>query len=792
MLKNTFKPTLRRLLRDKPYLLVSILSLATGLLCCLLIFKYVLHEWSYDRFHQEADRIYRLEMEVFTDDGVSNRYAYLVARSVNWLYQVPEIETETRFVRFSDDMSVEVNGNRFSENGMITADSTFFELFSFGFIKGKPHTALSEPNSVVISRSTAQKYFNTSDILGETLLLRIGNRETIVTITGVLNDVPSNSHFSFDMVTSPDVYEQLFGIDFHNVVNAAYSYIRIAQNSSVNWLEEKINDLYTRNSPEASSVSQFHLKPMADIYLHSSSIGELSVNSNAAYIYLFVVIAFIILGIACINFAMLAAARSARRAREAGMRKVFGAGKNSLVSAVMAESSLLAFTGLILAILLAWNLLPYFNLLSGKHFTFAGLFSPSFLLLMAGVTVFTGIAAGFYPALLLTGNHAKTLLQENIVGGRGSRRGLLWKVIVVVQIAISIGLISATYIIHKQIDFIFTQDPGFDKEQMITLPNYFGDQIEVFINKLDEHHNIKQTTVSWSIPGISKKAGGRLIIEAEGISGTLFFEINVVDHHFFDTYDIPIIEGRNFTEQLVSDSTQAFILNETAVEALGWADPLGKKIKAWGIEGYVIGVVKDVNFTSFHNEIKPMVFFKFGQTKEISAKIRSSQYLSETLTDIEEIWNELLPGIPFRYEFVDDRFAEVYEAEQRAQSLFFSFSVLTIVIAVLGLFSFTSYMIRKKTREIGIRKVLGATLYDILKLFYTGYAKLLLIATLIAVPAAYLWMRNWLENFAYRTEIGADVLLISFGLVLVVLILSVSYQIIKGALQNPAEVIRAE
>jgi len=708
MLKNTFKPTLRRLLRDKTYLLVSIFSLSAGLLCSLFIFKYVLHEWSYDRFHQDADRIYRLEMEVFTDDGVNNRYAYLVARSVNWLHQVPEIEMETRFIPNPDDMIVETSGNRFSENSMITADSTFFELFSFGFIRGKPHTALSEPSSVVISRSSAQKYFNTSDILGETLLLRFRDQEAMVTITGVMDDIASNSHFSFDMVTSSDVYEQLFGIDFHNVVNAAYSYIRIARNSSVSGLEEKINELYTRNSPEDSSLSQFHLQPMADIHLHSSSIGELAANSNAAYVTLFAVIAVIILGIACLNFAMLAAARSARRAREAGMRKVFGADKRSLISATLAESLLLSFAGLILAVLFAWFLLPHFNLLSGKNFTFAGLFSPSFLMLITTITVVTGIAAGFYPAFLLAGNHAKTLLQENIAGG--SQRGVLWKSMVVIQIAISIGLISSAYIIHKQIDFIFTQDPGFDKEQMITLPNYFGDQTDIFINQLDEHPNIKQTTVSWSVPGISKKAGGRLIIEAEGISGTLFFEINVVDHHFFDTYDIPIIEGRNFTEQLASDSTQAFILNETAVETLGWTEPLGKKIRAWGREGYVVGVVKDVNFRSFHSEIKPMVFFKFGQSKEISAKIRSPYYLSETLSDIKEIWNEFIPDLPFRYEFVDDRFAEVYKAEQRAQSLFFSFSVLSIVIAMLGLFSFTSYMIRQKTREIGIRKVLGATL----------------------------------------------------------------------------------
>ena len=791
MLKNTYKPTLRRLFRDKAYLLISILSLSAGLICCLFIFKYVLHELSYDRFHKDADRIYRLEMEVFTDDGVNNRYAYLVARHINWLNQVPEIEMETRFTAFPDDIIVETNGNLLSENSMIAADSMFFELFTFRFEEGNPQTALLNPNSVVISRSTALKYFNSTDILGETLLLRFRDQEAMVTIAGVMEDVPSNSHFSFDMVTSPDVYEQFFRINLHNIINAAYSYIKINRNASVSELEEKINDLYSHHSPEDSSVSKFHLQPVSDIYLYSTSIGELAANSNAAYIYLFAVIAVIILGIACINFAMLAAARSAKRAREAGLRKVFGADKSSLVSVVLAESLLLSFAGLILAVLLVWFLLPYLNLWAGKTFTFAGFLKPSFLVLMAGVTVVTGIAAGFYPALLLAGNQAKTLLQENMVNG--SRRGLLWKGLVVIQIAISVGLISATYVIHKQIDFIFTQDPGFDKEQMITFPNYFGDQIGIFVNQLNQHHNIEQTTMSWSVPGISKKAGGRSIVEAEGVSGTLFFEVNAVDHLFFDTFRIPVIIGRNFSEELASDSTQAFIINEAAVNTLGWTEPIGKNIQVWARDGQVIGVVKDAHFTSFHNNIAPMVFiYDINLIREISAKIRSSQNLPQTLSDIEEIWNKLLPGILFRYEFVDEQFAAVYETEERAQALFISFSVIAIIIAVLGLFSFTSYMIRQKTREIGIRKVLGATLYDILKLFYTGYAKLLLIALLVAIPAGYLWMTNWLQNFAYRTEIGFEMFLIPVVLVILILLLSVSRQVVKGALQNPAEVVRAE
>ncbi len=785
MLKKTLKPTLRRLLKDKTYLLVSILSLSAGLLCCLFISKYVLHELSYDRFHKDADRIYRLEIEQFTEDGVSTRYARY---SVDWLDLFPEVELESQFLRMFGDMIVAVNGKQFVENRFIAADSTFFQLFSFGLVEGNPQTALLNPNSVVIGRSTALKYFGKTNVTGETLLFQVGGEREVVplTITGVVEDAPSNSHITYDLIGSIDIYEELTG------TRNRYSYFKIHGNTDAGELEKKISkqleENFKQRYPDYAVTNRLHLRPLRDIHLHSSALLEFTANSNAAYVILFAVIAVIILGIACINFAMLAAARSAKRAREAGIRKVFGAGKSSLISATLSESLLLSFAGLTLAVFLAWLLLPHFNLLAGKHFTFAGLFSPSFLFIMVGVTVAAGVAAGFYPAFLLAGNRAKTLLRENMLNG--SRRGLLWKSMVVIQIAISLALIGATYIIHKQIDFIFTQDPGYDKEQIILFSSNFGNQKQKFMDLLKRHPDIESVTISMSIPG--HEAVTSTYVEAEGKTGSMSFDVNVVDHQFFDTFAIPVIRGRSFSEELASDSTQAFVLNETAVETLRWTEPLGKKIEAWVREGYVIGVVKDFHFASFHNEIAPMVFVYDQNWGGISAKIRSTENLSQTLSDIEGIWNELLPGIQFHYEFFDERFATVYKAEQQAQSLFFSFSVLAIVIAMLGLFSFTSYMIRQKTREIGIRKVLGATLYDILKLFYTGYAKLLLIAVLIAIPAGYLWMTNWLENFAYRTEIGFEAFVIPVVLAILIILLSVSRQVVKGALQNPADVIRAE
>lgn len=787
--KKYFKSTIRRLSRDRSYLITNVLSLAIGLLCCLFIFSYVQDELSYDTFHKNANNIFRIEIEVSTEDGADSRYAILGTSPVDWLHQVPEIELETRFARFYGDMIVETNGDTFTENRILAADSSFFNLFSFKIIKGSPASALANPNCVVLTESTARKYFGSTDVLGETLKLSFLDWEALLTITGVAEDVPSNSHFSFDIVTSAAAYEKINGVKLSNFPNA-YSYIRVTGNASTNDLREKINELYTKNDLEAASTSRFLLRSLTDIHLHSSAIDELSANSNANYIYLFAFIAFIILGIGCVNFATLATSRSVHRAREIGMRKVFGAESSGLRIMVLLEALSLAFVALVATYFIAWFFLQYFNELAGKSIAYTDFFDPSFLLMMLGMTLVVGIVSGLYPALVLSRHKPQALLRENVT--KSSRGTYLWKSMVVTQLAISLVLIGVTYIVQKQIDFIFTKNLGFEREQIITFPNYFFETRETFMDELEKHPNIRHATSSSYIPGASKKAG-LSSVEAEGKSTTMTFEAIVIDPHFFETFDVKFIEGRNFSELLASDSTEAFIINKTAVQKLGWNEPLGKKMHAYGKDGYVIGVVEDFNFTSLHNEITPMVFLLYdSHYARISAKVKSAQNMPQTLSYIESKWKELAPGMPFRYEFLDDQFAALYESEQRARTLFFSFSILAITIAILGLFSFASYTIQQKTREIGIRKVLGATVQDILKLFYTGYAKLLLIAVFIALPIGYLWMNSWLENFAYRTKIEAEVVGIPLLLVMVILLVSVSYQAVKGALQNPADTIRAE
>lgn len=792
-LKNTIKPTIRHLLRDKSYLVVSVLSLSVGLTCCLFIFKYVQDELSYDRFHEDAERIFRIEREEIAEDGSALRHAFLhpdVSRVASELYPlIPEIELETRLM-VTAGISVDVNGEIFADR-VLAADSTFFKFFSFNLIEGNPQTVLKNPNSVIIARSTAEKYFGTSEVMGKNIGIRFWQEsweyeETLLTITGIAEDVPSNSHFPFDLVRSVPDAEHFSPNNY-----TSYLYIRVDENVSADELEEKMNDLYREHVPEdLASASRFLIQPMTAIHLHSSANGELSANSDITYVYLFTIIAFIILGIACVNFATLATSRSIKRVREIGMRKVFGAENSSLRAAFLLESLLLSFTGLCLAYFFAWHLLPYFNLLAGKEFLLPELISPSFLLWMAGITVITGIAAGLYPAVFMTGQKPASLLGKDIT--KGERGGLLWKSMVVIQLTISMALIGAVYIIHQQISFIHQKDLGFNKEGIITFFNHFGDQAETFLDQLNQHPNIEQTAGSGNIPGI-RKMRGMYSIEVEGRSEPVTFDVSVAGHQFFDMYDISITQGRNFSDQLSSDFSEAFIINETAAEMLGWTEPLGKRINAFGRNGYVIGVIEDFHFLSLHNEILPMIFLMYDRPNVwLSVKISSGQQLSETLSFIEDRWKEFLPGVVFSYNFVDEQFARAYDSEQRARSLLFSFSVLAVIIAILGLFSFASYTMQQKNREIGIRKVLGASVYDILKLFYSGYVRLLIVSACIALPAGFIWMRSWFQNFSYKTEIGPDAFAVPLILALIILMVSVSYQALKGARRNPAETIRIE
>lgn len=784
---SNLKGTIRHLFRNKLYLSVNILSLSVGLICCLFAFKYVQDEWGYDRFHKASDRIYRVEYEAQMDDGQTSRFANLHGSVLpEQISSIPEIELNTRFTPHAD-LNVEVSGQEFGESEVIAANASFFDVFSFDFIEGLPGKTLASPNSVVLTKSTAEKYFNTSRAAGKTLKLRFQGQEVLLTVTGVIENVPSNSHFTFDLVTSSKAYEQLYEYDIRDI-QMGYNYIRIFEGGSAKQIEDKLDALINQEQPELTI--SYHLRALTDIHLYSTARAELSQNGNINYLYLLAIISLVILSIACVNFTMLTTARSVKRATEIGIRKVYGALRSHLISSFLIEGILLSAVGLFLAYLFMWEFLPYINNFTNKSFAFSEFVHPGFLSIMIVTTLLAGSIAGIYPALVLTGYRpSKLLTKQSSIGLRGNS---LWKSIIVIQFTATLILIAASYIIHQQIDFIQNKDLGFSKEQVVTIPNYFGGNPQTFLNELEQHPNIKSVTASSYIPGVSTSSGTALV-ETEDTSTKITFDWISVDHQYLQTYNIALQEGRNFSEQRNSDYSGAFLINETAVNKLGWNRPIGKPLSAFGRTGYVIGVVEDFNFLSLHNKISPLIILIDEQYYfSVSAKLRSIDQAPETISYIQKTWDALLPGAMFTYGFVDDRFARVYQAEQRAQKLFMVFSALAVSIAILGLFSFASFSVQQKQGEIGIRKVLGATVYDVLQLFYTDYFKLLLTAFALASPIVFIWMRNWLQSFSYKTSFGLDMLAIPLLISVMAILLSVSYQVIKSAFSNPADTIRSE
>ena len=787
IIKNTLKATIRHLLKNKLYLSVNILSLAVGLTCCLFAFKYILFEFSYDRFHTDADSIYRIEYQTVTEDGTNLRFANLHGNVIpEGIASIPEIELNTRFATHAD-LNIEVGEQQFGESEIIAAENSFFSLFNFKFITGTRKNALSDPNFVVLNKSTALKYFYTSDAIGKTLTIKFQGKEILLTVSGVIVDVPKNSHFKFDIVTSTEVYEKLYGFSIYDV-QLGYNYIRLFNGVDDNIVQKKINEIIPVSKPR-SEITYF-LRALPSIHLYSSARGELSTNSDIKYLFLLAIITLIILGIACVNFTTLTTALSLKRSTEVGIRKAYGALRSNLVSGFLTEGILLSLAGLLVAYFCIWQFLPFINSLTGISFTFSEFVTPPFLLAIILISIFIGSLAALYPALISTGyNSSSLLLNRASMSLKGNR---FWKAVIIAQFSATLILITASYIVHQQLEFIQNKDLGFEKEQIITIPNYFGENYQPFLQQLNQHPNITSTTISSYIPGVSKSSGTALV-KTEGVSQGITFDWISLDHNYLDTYGIKLKEGRNFSENRSTDSTQAFIINETAAKTLGWDNPLGKNLAAFGKEGAVIGVVKDFNFLSLHNQVSPLIMTVNDQLYfSISAKIKSQESVPETITFIQKAWEEMVPGALFSYNFADDQFAQVYKTEERAQSLFSVFSFLAVFIAVLGLFSFASFSVGQKQKEIGIRKVLGASLYDVLHLFYKGYFKFLAIAAFIAFPIAYFWMQSWLQNFFYSLKLGLDVFLFPLFIVLSTILISVSYQTIKAALTNPVDSIKTE
>lgn len=780
MFTNYLKIALRNILKHKSYAFVNIAGLAVGIACCLLILLYVQDELSYDRFHQNAARIYRATLATSQQrvEVTPSIVGPIFEREFSEVAQTVRLYETTRY-----GAVVVQHGERiFQEERFMFADSTVFEVFTFPFITGNPATALARPNTIVLTQATAQKYFGSAKPLGQTL--RVNNARDYE-ITGVIQDVPRHSHLQFDFLASYVSLTNDWAKEETWYSANLYTYLLLHANASLPALEQRIPALLQREKVEY--WEKIALQKLTRIHLYW--------NNDVARIYIFASIAFLVLLIACINYMNLATARSIRRAREVGVRKVLGAVRGQLAAQFYGEIGVITLLALALAVLLVEVARPVFNAVSGKQLAAGAMLHPSFIMMIAAVGVLVTLIAGSYPALFLsTFQPAKVLKSALKLSGHGAafRKGL-----VVAQFVISIALISGTAVVYNQLSYINNKKLGFEKEQVLVLPmreRTLRNNYATLKAALAQHSNIVSVSAAAGFPG---RVFGGYTMQAEGLPENQQPAVvgYPVDKDIIKTLGLELLVGRGFPETFTEAQGYVYVINERALQILGWQkeDAVGKWMNLPSERmGRVVGVVKDFHFASLHAEIRPLVMFiEPPEFQYLLVKLRP-QDLPNTLAFMRKQWQELAPNSPFEFSFLDRAFASLYRTEQNAGRLLGLFAALAILIACLGLFGLASFTAEQRTKEIGVRKVLGATVAGIIGLLSRDYVKLVAIAFVIATPLGYFAMQRWLQDFAYRVNIAWWVFALAGGAALLIALLTVSLQAIKAALANPVEALRYE
>jgi putative ABC transport system permease protein len=790
MFINYFKIALRQIKRQKGYSFINISGLAVGMACYILILLWVQDEFRYDKFHENADHIYRV-IKIWRKGEIAH-YATTPAPLAQALKEdFPEVINSARFAP-AGQMMVAHDKTTFYENNGAYADPSYFELFTFPFVKGDPRTALSNPNSIVLTENKEHKYFGTEDAVGKTL--RINNQYDFL-VTGVMKNIPRNSHMQFDFLIPFIRIKEIQGrgqethVDWHNT--AFYTYVLLQKKIPYQDVSEKISEYLKKHIPE--STSSLYLQPLKRIHLYSSNLRLDIATGNITNIYIFSAMAFFILVIACINFMNLATARSGRRSKEIGMRKVIGASRGNLVRQFFGESVVLSFLAIVIAVAIVSNVLPVFNTLSGKDISLGELLNINFILGLISIAFLTGILSGSYPALFLSSFQPVMVLKNAF---RTGLKGVLFrKVLVIFQFSLMIILVIGTIVIYNQLEYIQNSKLGFDKEHLIYLPmnDDVRSRYEPFKNDLLENSDILNVSASSSLPFWGTDIATEDVNWEGKIPGEDFLMRGVgVDYDFIETFKIEMAEGRNFSREFSTDRAN-YILNSRAVEAMKLRSPLGRQLTLMGNTGSVIGIVKDYHFKPLNLLLEPLVLrlYEPQWLNFIYIRIKPED-ISGILKYTENRWKQFFPGIPFQYSFVDQTLANVYLSVERIGSLLRCFTILAIVIACLGLFGLSAYIAEQRTKEIGIRKVLGATVPGVALLLSREFIKWVLIANLMAWPVAYFVMKGWLNNFAYRTRLGLDIFILSGLLAFAIALLTVSFQSIKAALTNPVDNLRYE
>jgi len=800
MLKNYFKTAFRNLKRQKIYSFINITGLSLGLACCILITLYIHFELSYDSFHDKADNIYRI-IEIETESGRKQFSAATPAPlAFSLSEEFPDIARAVRIFHPSwiEKWKISHEERTFFEEDVFFADDSILEVFSFPLIQGQPEDALQEPQSMIITNEIAQKYFGNSNPVGRVLSVH----GVQIKITGVTQDVPPNSHFrfkflvSFATLESPGfrnvVYDMLDNWRSHNF----YSYLLLREGASSVELQEKFVPFLERHFHQKISDFDLYLQPLKEVHLHSKNFSYdiTETNSDIAYVYIFSAIAFFVLIIACINYMNLTTARAASRAKEVGTRKIVGASRAQLIQQFLGESIVLLLIALTIAFMLVSLALPVLNSLAGSQFSVDFKNFLYILGLLLAASFILGSAAGIYPALFLSIFQPLNTLRGKFYPG--VRKVHFRKTLVVVQFAISISLIIATLGGRSQLKYCLNRNLGFDKENVISIPVRDVSTIlefESIKSSLLQNPEILNVARSSSLPG---KTIGRRGFLPEGNMWAPRYSI-FVDHDFIPTMGMEIKEGRNFSREFSTDVEDAYIINEAAAEEFGWDSAPGKRLFWRGDrnnKGEVIGVVKDFHFKSLHQKIEPVILHMLPERSGFSymtIRIRTQNMLN-LLDGIKKSWEEFFPGIPFEFFFMDAQMDRLYDTEVRLGKVSGIFTFLSVIIACLGVFGLATFLTQQRTKEIGIRKVLGATASSIVVLLSKEFIMLVVISNVIAWPVAYYLVHSWLQNFAYRIDLDIGTFLLAGFLALIITLFSVGYQSVKASLVNPAGALRYE
>ena len=784
--------------KNKTFSSINVIGLTIGLACCLLIALYIQNELSYDKFQVKGNRIARVIMQYSFDGSTESNAGNFTSVRVASIFPrtFPEVESAIKMTEYS--RVVKYDDKLFNEKKFMYADSNFFKIFSFKLLKGNSQTALSKPYDVLLTASTAKRYFGNKNPIDKTL--RVGNDSNLYRVTGVMQDCPSNSQIQLDLLAS---FSSLGITSDHEDTywEANYTtYLLLKDRNSIAQLQAKVPSFMKEEMAGKGATINFLLEPFESIHLHSP-YDSFTPNSNVVYIYILAAVALLILIIACSTYINLGTARSLERAKEVGVRKVIGAVRKQLFFQFMIESVLLCLFSVVLSLAVSAILLPFFNTLTERQLELSNLFSVPFILFSVAVTLLISFVAGFYPALILTRFQPVKVLKgafKNTASGQVLRKSLI-----IFQFVISVFLIIATFIIQQQLYFIQHKKLGYNREHVLVLPldNKMLAKLDLIKNEFKTNADV--INVSRCVRSPVEGGGGynmrsAVMPDNQQVAVTA----NPVDEDYINTVGLQLVAGSNFTQQDVKDvtpdsqelRTYHFILNESAAKQLGWTpkEAVGKKMFLDNSRpGYVSGVVKDFNFQSLHSPIKPFVLFPELWGRELLVKL-SGSHLSQTISFLKSKWKDLVPDRPFEYHFLDEDYDKLYQSESRLGEVMKIFTSAGILLACFGLFGLSSYAIEQRRKEIGIRKVLGASAANITNLLATNFIKLVLVAFVIAVPIAWIVMNKWLENFAYRINISWMVFIIAGLAVMIITFLTISFQSVKAALANPVKSLRSE